>query len=70
MDIYDPNWPFAGPRYGELQTYQNSVEDRLNAVRRMDKEALLAALNVPDLQKTVERAIRSRLKKLEVTDER
>lgn len=67
MDKTNPSWPFEGPKYGSNQLYYLSVDERLDAVRlRMDREALEAALLVPGLQKTVERAIRSRLRKLGV----
>ena len=65
MDKTNPRWPFATHRYGSWQGYAVSVDDRLRVVReRMDREMLEAALNVTGLQKTVERAIRSRLRKL------
>lgn len=66
MDKTNPLWPFAGPKYGNHQLYQMAADDRLAAVVLMDREALEAALLVPGLQKTVEHAIRSRLKKLAV----
>lgn len=67
MDKSNPLWPFEGPKYGTHQLYYLSADERLNAVRlRMDREALEAALLVPGLQKTVESAIRSRLKKMGV----
>lgn len=64
MDKTNPLWPFAGPRYGTHQLYYLSGDERLDAVTRMDREALEAALLVPGLQKTVENAIRARLRKM------
>jgi hypothetical protein len=66
IDKTNPLWPFAGPCYGGRQLYQLAVDDRLAAVREMDREALEAALLVPGLQKTVESVIRSKLRKLGV----
>jgi hypothetical protein len=64
IDKTNPLWPFSGPRYSGHQLYQIGVDDRLAAVREMDREALEAALLVPGLQKTVASVIRSRLRKL------
>lgn len=69
-DHSNPLWPFAGPCYqmphGPLQTYKMAASDRVDAVKRMDDpEQLSAALRVPGLQKSVEIAIRRRLKLLE-----
>lgn len=67
MDKTNPAWPFAGPKYGDQQFYLINADCRILAVRRMtDCEALKAPLAVPGLQKSVERAIRARLKKLGV----
>lgn len=66
MDKSNPMWPFYGPKYEGNQTVYGSVEDRLNAVKSMDRETLEAALMIPGLQKTVERAIHSKLNKLGV----
>lgn len=72
----NPMWPFAAGRYERgdevLQLYHVTVDDRIAAVKRMtDRAQLEAALGVPGLQKTVERAIRARLKKTSAaTDQR
>lgn len=57
--------PFAAQRYGDLQTYSLTAADRIDHVKRMTSVAQLqAALEVDGLQKTVERAIRAKLKKI------
>lgn len=72
----NPMWPFAAASYERgddvIQTYHITVDDRIAAVKRMtDRATLEAALAVPNLQKTVERAIRARLKKTSAaTDQR
>lgn len=66
MDKSNPMWPFYGPNYCKTQTVYQAADDRLTAVKRMDRETLEAALLVPNLQKTVEHAVRARLKKTEV----
>lgn len=66
MDKSNPMWPFYGPKYGETQTVYQAVDERLHAVRRMDRETLEAALLVPGLQKTVEHHVRHMLKKMGV----
>lgn len=66
MDKPIPLWPFYGPKYGDMQTVYGATDERLNAVKLMDREALEAALLVPGLQKTVEHAVRARLKKMGV----
>jgi hypothetical protein len=57
--------PFKGPRYGEIQTYTLAAEDRVARVKRFDRRQCLAALALPDLQKTVARAVERRLRQLE-----
>lgn len=67
MDKSNPLWPFTGPKYGDMQFYITNADCRILMVRGMtDREPLEAALLVPGLQRTVERAIRARLTKLEV----
>ena len=57
--------PFAAQRYGDLQTYSITAEDRLAHVKKMTSVAQLqACLKVEGLQKTVERAVRAKLKKM------
>lgn len=60
---------FAGPVYdtpsGRIETSLLTVDDRLRAVAAADNPAVLrAALDVPNLQKTVRVAIERRLRKL------
>ena len=58
--------PFAATVYGSHQTYHVTVDDRIAAVRRFTtREQCQAALALPDLQKTVARAVHSRLRQLE-----
>lgn len=45
--------------------YYATVEDRIPAVARFDRAQCEAALKLPDLQKTVERALHARLRHLE-----
>lgn len=59
------NNPFAGPKYGDIQTYHLGADDRIQAVKAFTREQCLAALEVPGLQKTVERAVKVRLRRLE-----
>ena len=66
MDKLNPKWPFYGPKYGDLQTVCGDANGRLIAVKNMDSETLEAALLVPGLQKTVEHAVRARIKKMGV----
>ncbi len=50
---------------GELQTYTMSADDRIAIVRNCDNvQALRRALDSDSLQKSVEYAIRSRLRRL------
>lgn len=55
---------FAAQHYGDLQTYHLTADDRIRAVAGFDRAQCLAALEVPGLQKTVEKAVRVRLRKL------
>ena len=60
-------WPFRATFYDRIGwTYYMSSTDRIAALRGMtDVAQLRAALDVPNLQTTVERAIRKRLRELE-----
>lgn len=57
--------PFVATVYGSHQTYHVTVDDRIAAVRRFDRAQCQAALALPDLQKTVARAVHSRLRQIE-----
>lgn len=58
--------PFAATVYGSHQTYHVTADDRIAAVRHFTtREQCRAALVLPGLQKTVARAVRSRLRQLE-----
>lgn len=59
-----PN-PFLRPSPGYPNTQLMAGEDRIAAVREFDRDQCRAALEVPGLQKTVEKAIHARLRKLE-----
>ncbi|CAG9261946.1 conserved hypothetical protein [Burkholderia diffusa] len=60
--------PFLGPRYGDVQTEYCTADDRIRMVRDFDRVKCEAALEVPNLQKTVRRAVLARLKKLRAFD--
>ena len=60
--------PFVGPRYGDIQTMVGGADDRIRMVRDFDRVQCEAALKVPNLQKTVRRAVLARLKKLRAFD--
>lgn len=60
--------PFASVRYGDLQTYHVTVDDRIQAVRDFNAAQCRAALRLDDLQKTVERAVKARLRHIERED--
>lgn len=60
--------PFAATRYGNLQTYHMTVDDRIRAVRDFNAAQCRAALRLNDLQKTVERAVKARLRQIERED--
>jgi len=69
MEIIDPRSPddpFVAARYGDIQTWYITAGDRIHAVRGFSAAQCEAALCLPDLQKTVERAVRSRLRMLRV----
>lgn len=57
--------PFAASVYGSHQTYHLTVDDRIAAVRNFDRAQCQAALALPDLQKTVARAVHARLRRLD-----
>lgn len=61
----DMDNPFKAGCYNGIQTYSITADDRISAVEKFDISQCLAALRVPHLQRTVERAIHSRLRKLE-----
>jgi hypothetical protein len=61
-----PRDPFAAARYGDIQTWYITAEDRIRAVRGFSAAQCESALKLPELQKTVERAVRSRLRMLRV----
>lgn len=56
--------PFKGPCYNGHQLYNLSGDERTIMVKTFTAEQCAAALEVPGLQKTVERAIRARQRKL------
>jgi hypothetical protein len=56
--------PFKGKRYGDIQTYTVTAEDRIRMVKTFDRKQCEAALIVPNLQKTVERAVRARFRQI------
>lgn len=56
--------PFKGPCYEGRQLYHMTAEDRIRMVKDFNAEQCEAALSVPNLQKTVGRAIQVRLRKL------
>ncbi|MBN3833659.1 hypothetical protein [Burkholderia sp. Ac-20344] len=60
--------PFLGPRYGDVQTEYCTADDRIRMVRDFDRVKCEAALEMPNLQKTVRRAVLARLKKLRAFD--
>lgn len=54
----------TSPITGE-PTYDMSTHDRIHRVREFDYEQCLAALEVEGLQKSVEQAIRTRMRKMQ-----
>lgn len=56
--------PFMAQRYGTVQTYTSNAEDRIARVKTFDRKQCLAALALPDLQKTVAHAIERRLRQI------
>ncbi|MCM2494571.1 hypothetical protein [Burkholderia glumae] len=61
--------PFLGPLYGDVQTECCTADDRIRMVRDFDRVQCEAALTVPNLQKTVRRAVLTRLKMLRAFDQ-
>jgi len=59
------NNPFISGFYNGKPVEAIDVESRLHRVKKFSRRELLAALEVPDLQKTVRRAIERRLIKLQ-----
>ncbi len=59
-----PN-PFTATRYGDKQFYYVTATDRIQAVSGFNRDQCTAALAMPELQKTVERALHRRLKLLD-----
>ncbi len=57
--------PFLAATYEGRQFYDVVAEDRIRRVKHFDRAQCLAALALPDLQKTVSRAIERRLRQLE-----
>ncbi|WP_237173003.1 hypothetical protein [Paracandidimonas lactea] len=57
--------PFYVATYSGRDCYEVAAEDRIRRVKHFDRAQCLAALALPDLQKTVVRAIERRLRQLE-----
>lgn len=57
--------PFAVQLHGGIQAYTCSADDRISRVQHFDRKQCLAALALPDLQRTVARAVERRLRQLE-----
>lgn len=57
--------PFAAGIYGGVQSYTIAVADRLSLVKNFSLAQCQAALQVDGLQKTVEAAVRARIRRLE-----
>lgn len=60
--------PFSCTVYGGVQCYHLVAEDRIRVVKSFNLAQCEAALKVEGLQKTVERAIRSRMRLLRQAD--
>lgn len=56
--------PFRAGVYHGVQTYITTADERVQRVRGFDRAQCLAALCVEGLQRTVERAVRARLRQL------
>lgn len=56
--------PFKAGCYDGRQFYDMTAEDRVRRVKDFDRKQCLAALQVEGLQRTVEDAVLSRLRKL------
>lgn len=59
------NNPFFAGEYGGHRTYAMTADDRISRVRHFDRRQCLAALALPDLQKTVSRAVERRLRQID-----
>ncbi|NMG48960.1 hypothetical protein GO613_12700 [Azoarcus communis] len=59
------NNPFKTGMYGGIDCFAVTVEDRVARVKKFDRAQCHAALELGDLQKSVERAIKSRLRVLD-----
>lgn len=59
------NNPFKTGMYGGVDCFAVTVEDRVARVKKFDRAQCQAALALDDLQKSVERAIKSRLRMLD-----
>jgi len=57
--------PFACTMYGGIQAMTCDAADRVRMVKDFDRAQCLAALKTPELQKSVEKAIHVRLRKIE-----
>ena len=57
--------PFMAGVHGGIQTYHCVAEDRIRAVARFDRAQCEAALKLTGLQKTVEAAVRRRMRHLD-----
>lgn len=57
--------PFKAGEPGGVQTYYGTADDRILAVGRFDRIQCEAALQLPDLQKTVAAAVQRRLRHLD-----
>lgn len=60
-----PSNPFQAGHEDGTPMYYASVDDRIHAVKSFTREQCEAALQVQYLQKTVEKAVRARMRKLE-----
>jgi hypothetical protein len=57
--------PFLAATYEGRQFYDVVADDRIRRVKHFDRAQCLAALALPDLQKTVVHAVQRRLRQLE-----
>lgn len=60
-----PNNPFAAGNYNGMQFYHITADDRIRMAKSFGLSQCQAALQVSDLQKTVEKAVRARMRQLE-----
>lgn len=65
MDTPFNDSPFKCAVYGDIQSFAVTVEDRCDMVRKFSRAQCEAALRLDGLQRTVERAIQSRLRRLD-----